>query len=345
MKKLISLGLVFIVLFVLSACGKDTLGEFPEVNENKKVDMTAEEMDTLLSTVDMNSQMEDSMLLSIDFNISAEEEHISYFTMVKEYDMTMELDLSSKTYISLSDQISDVALISNNTIDLSIEYDYVSTSMDDETVSIEGDLDVYFVDQFLYYNADLSSTEEDMFENGKYKMNLGITQSIWDEIFVNPEELADEFLDIGINPSELFDSIEMMDFLIESNMITAYKDGSTYTFMIDITKAKILENINALLDATMDTTDFVADEYFEYSLEIRDALDMFDKLEVSVVYVIEDDAVQKFGIEMDVEMDQNGTMVKMVGEIVIDMRVKLPELPKDIDEYDLTDSPLDGFGF
>ena len=70
MKKLISLGLFFIALFVLSACGGDTLGEFPEVNESKKVDMTAEEMNTLLSTVDMEAQMEEAMLLSIDLDMS-----------------------------------------------------------------------------------------------------------------------------------------------------------------------------------------------------------------------------------------------------------------------------------
>lgn len=345
MKKVFSLVLFFIGLVALTACGKDGLGDFPEVNENKKVDMTAEEMNTLLSTVDMDTQMEQAMLLSIDLDMSMEEEYISYFTMIKEYDMTMELELSSKTYISLSDQIDEVTFISNNSIDLAVEYDYVSTAMTDESESIKGDLDIYFTEQYLYYNADVTSTGEDMIENGKYKMNLGITQSIWDEVFVSPEDLADDYLDIGINPDELLDSVEMMDFLLKSGMISAYKDGSTYTFMINLTKANILSNINALLDATMDTTGWDAYDYMENAIEIQDSINLFDKLELSVVYVIKDDAVQKFGMEMDIQLEQDGVTVKIAGQIVADMNVELPKLPKDLDEYDLTETPLGGLGF
>lgn len=307
--------------------------------------MTAEEMNTLLSTVDMDTQMEQAMLLSIDLDMSMEEEYISYFTMIKEYDMTMELELSSKTYISLSDQIDEVTFISNNSIDLAVEYDYVSTAMTDESESIKGDLDIYFTEQYLYYNADVTSTGEDMIENGKYKMNLGITQSIWDEVFVSPEDLADDYLDIGINPDELLDSVEMMDFLLKSGMISAYKDGSTYTFMINLTKANILSNINALLDATMDTTGWDAYDYMENAIEIQDSINLFDKLELSVVYVIKDDAVQKFGMEMDIQLEQDGVTVKIAGQIVADMNVELPKLPKDLDEYDLTETPLGGLGF
>ncbi|MCD4827605.1 MAG: hypothetical protein K8Q99_07500 [Acholeplasmataceae bacterium] len=346
MKKVFSLVLFFVALVGLTACGNNGLGDFPEVNENKKVDMTAEEMNTLLSTVDMDTQMEQAMLLSIDLDMSVEEEYINYWTMIKEYDMTMDLELSSKTYISLSDQIDEVTFISNNSIDLAVEYDYVSTAMDDESESIKGDLDIYFTEQYLYYNVDVnSSSEEDMIENGKYKMNLGITQTMWDELFVSPEDMVDDYLDIGINPDELLDSLEMMTFLIDAGMISAYKDGSTYTFMINLTKANILSNINALLDATMDTTGWDTYDYMENAIEIQDAINEFDKLELSVVYVIEDDEVQKFGIEMDIELVQEGMTIKIAGQIVADMNVELPKLPKDLDEYDLTDSPLGGLGF
>ena len=162
---------------------------------------------------------------------------------------------------------------------------------------------------------------------------------------MSPQDLAGDYLDIGINPDELLDSIEMMDYLIEAGMISTYKDGSTYTFMINLTKANILSNLNGLLDITMDTTDFTPEDYIEYSLEIRDTLDMFDKLELSVIYVIEDDALQKFGIDMDVELTQDGMMINISGQIVADMNVELPDLPKDLDEYDLTDSPLGALGF
>lgn len=345
MKKIFSLVLLFIGLVVLTACGNNGLGDFPEVNENKKVNMTAEEMNTLLSNVDMDTQMDQAMLLSIDLDMSMAEEYTSYSTMIKEYDYTMDLELSSKTYISLSDQIDEVTIISNNSIDMTVDTDYVSTAMDDESDSIKGDFDVYFTNQFLYYNADVTSTEEDMIENGKYKMNLGITQSIWDKLFTSPEDLVDDYLDIGINPDELLESIEMMSFLVDSGMITSYKDGSTYTFMINLTKANILNNINALLDATMDTTDWDADDYVENAIEIQDAVNLFDKLELSVVYVIKDDAVQKLGFDLDIELEQDDMIIKVVGQIVIDMNVELPKLPKDLDEYDLTDSPLGQLGF
>ncbi len=345
MKKLISLSLFFIALLVLSACG-DTLGEFPEVNENKKVDMTAEEMNTLLSTVDMQTQIEQAMLLSIDLDMSVEQEYINPFTRIKEYDMSMDLILSSKTYISLSDQIDEVAIISNNTIDLSVITDYVSTAMTDEEDSIEGDLDVYFANQFLYYNADITSTsEDDLIDNGKFKVNLGITQSIWDEVFVSPEDLVGDYLDIGINPDELLDSVEMMTFMLDSGMISTYKDGSTYTFMIELTKAKLLSNLNGILDATMDTTGWDEIDYFEYSRELQDSINLFDQLELSLVYVIEDDSLQKIGIDMNFELNQEGAMIKVSGQIVADMNVELPDFPKDLDEYELTDSLLGKLGY
>lgn len=344
MKKLISLGLFFIVLLVLSACGKDTLGEFPEVNENKKVDMTAEEMNTLLSAVDMQNQMEEAMLLSIDLDMSVKESIINPLTRMKESDLSMDLVLSSKTYISLSDQIDEVALISNNTIDLNVKTDYIYALGDDED-SIVGDLDIYFMNQFLYYNADIETTATDgPIENGKYTMNLGITQSIWDEIFVSPQDLAD-YLGMGLNLDELLDSIEMMTFMLDSGMISTYKDGSTYTFMIDITKTKILDNLNDFLDATMDTTDWDAVDYFENSIELKDSINLFDKLELSLIYVIEDDVVQKAGISMNIDLDYDNLMVKIVGQIVVDLNVEMPEFPKDLDEYELTDSLLGKRGF
>ena len=344
MKKILSLGLFFIALIALSACNGNALGEFPEVNENKKVDMTAEEMNTLLSTVTMETQMEEAMLLTIDLDMSLEEEYINPFTMIKEFDSTMDLELSSKTYLSLSEDFDKIVMISNNTIDMNSTTDYVSTAMTDEDESIQGDLDVYFKNQFIYYNADLTAVDEDsLISNGKYKMNLGFIQTMWSELFTSPEDLVDDYLDIGINPDELLDSVEMMTYLIESGMISTYKDGSTYTFRIDITKAKLLSNLNSLLDATMDTTDWDEIDYFEYASEIQESINMFDQLEVSMVYVLEDDEIQKFGIEMNIEMNQDGAMVKVSGQIVVDMNVELPKFPSDLDEYEALDVPLFGF--
>jgi hypothetical protein len=346
MKKLISLGLFFIVLLVLSACGKDTLGEFPEVNENKKVDMTVEEMNTLLSAVDMQNQMEEAMLLSIDLDMNVEQGVINPLTRMKESDFIVDLVLSSKTYISLSDQIDEVALISNNTIDLSVKTEHVYASLMDEEDSIKGDLDIYFMQQFLYYNADIETTATDgPIENGKHTINLGVTQSIWDEIFVSPDDLVGDYLDIGIDPDEILDDVEMMTFMLESGMISAYKDGSAYTFMIDITKSKILDNLNDFLDATMDTTDWDSVDYFENSIELKDSINLFDKLELSLIYVVEDDVVQKAGISMNIELNEENMMVNIVGQIVIDMNVDMPDFPKDLDEYELTDSPLGLLGF
>jgi hypothetical protein len=277
--------------------------------------------------------------------MNIEENVINPLTRMKVSDRVIDFVLSSKTYISLSDQINEVALISNNTFDLSLVNDYLYAATSHEEDSIKGDLDIYFVDQFLYYNADVTTTEDDFIENGKFKMNLGITQSIWDNIFLFPEELFDNNLDIGINPEELIIDIEMMNFMIDSDMISVYKDKDAYTIVMDITKTKILDNLNNFLDVIMDTTGWDAVDYFENSRELRDTIYQFDKLDLSIIYVIEDDIVKKSGISMDIKLYQEFMKITIVGQIVVDMNVKLPDLPKDLDEYELTDSLLGKLGY
>jgi hypothetical protein len=93
----------------------------------------------------------------------------------------------------------------------------------------------------------------------------------------------------------------------------------------------------------MDTTDWDEIDYFEYASEIQESINMFDKLEVSMVYVLEDDAIQKFGIEMNIEMNQDGAMIKVSGQIVVDINVELPKFPSDLDEYEALEVPLFGF--
>ena len=83
MKKIFSFILIMVSLVMLNACGSTALGEFPEVKENKKVEMTAEEVNTLLADVDMETQMKQAMMLSIDLNVEVNEQINGFFSTEK----------------------------------------------------------------------------------------------------------------------------------------------------------------------------------------------------------------------------------------------------------------------
>ena len=349
MKKIFSLIILFAALFTLSACGDD-LGEFPEVKENKKVEMTADEVNTMLSSVDMEEQMKEAMMFSIDLELMVENTNSYYDWESDEYieESTIKVDgtMSSKTYVYLNEQIDEVALIMNNEIDMNYNEDYVDAQMEDDTQSAKGSLDVYFTNQFLYYNNDLTLTdveEEDMIENGKFKASLGITQAMWDQIYtIDSNGLVDQNL-INTNLEGLMEMDEAMEFMVDSGMLSVYKSGSEYTVVMTVSKAKILENINALIDMMMDTTGFTEADYSEYKIELEEQLDMFEKLEMSVAYVIEDNVIQKIAIRMDIKLDDEDMKLELSGKIVLDFKVDLPSFPKDLDEYKLTDAFSNGF--
>ncbi len=341
MKKILSFIIVFVSLLILSACGNTGLGEFPEVKESKKVEMTVDEVNTLLADVDMETQMKQAMMLSIDLNLKMDQEVNGFFSPNKVSDNSLSLIMSSKTYVSFSDQIDEVSLLSQNTINYNMAVNYVDELKEDTDEKIEGKLNAYFTNQYLYYDAQVTGLEDNEFiKDGKYKMNLGITQLMWDQIYNTPEGLLDDFAGIEINPAELIDNNDMMAFMMEEGFISIYKSGSTYTLMIAFTKQDIIDKKRDLFDAMKENEAWTEEYYVEFEADLDEMLAELQTLDLSIGIVIKDGVVEKMGVEIDIKMVNEQMSLDLSAKIVMDMNIKFPDFPKDLDEYKLTDLPL-----
>jgi hypothetical protein len=342
MKKLFSIFVLSMTLFLLVGC-KDNQGEFPEINENKEVEMTAEEVTTLLSAVNMETEVEDAMMLSINIDMSVVSETTDMWTSSKVSDTSVDLLLTSTTYMYMNDDIAEVKMLSENDVDLSVITNYVDEVMEDEDDHLKGSFNAYFTDQYLYYNADLETSSE-IVENGKYKLNFGVTQEMWDEVFTSPEDIVDDYLDVGIDLETAIDDSEMIGFMLDADMLKVYQSGGETTVLIDITKQGILEHANDLLDVMYDTTGWTEADYQEYKMnDFEMQLDMFTELELQVAFVLKDDQMTKMGYQFNISGETEDMSIDLTGTMVFDMFVDMPKMPSDLEDYELTEFPLEMF--
>jgi hypothetical protein len=342
MKKLFSIFVLSMTLFLLVGC-KDNQGEFPEINENKEVEMTAEEVTTLLSAVNMETEVEDAMMLSINIDMSVVSETTDMWTSSKVSDTSVDLLLTSTTYMYMNDDIAEVKMLSENDVDLSVITNYVDEAMEDEDDHLKGSFNAYFTDQYLYYNADLETSSE-IVENGKYKLNFGVTQEMWDEVFISPEDIVDDYLDVGIDLETAIDDSEMIGVMLDADMLKVYQSGGETTVLIDITKQGILEHANDLLDVMYDTTGWTEADYQEYKMnDFEMQLDMFTELELQVAFVLKDDQMTKMGYQFNISGETEDMSIDLTGTMVFDMFVDMPKMPSDLEDYELTEFPLEMF--
>jgi hypothetical protein len=243
----------------------------------------------------------------------------------------------------MHDDITEVKMLSENEIDLNVSTTFVEDSSLDEEESLKGSLNAYFTEQYLYYEADLESSSE-VLDNGKYKMNLGITQAMWDELFTNPEDLLDDYVDAGIDIDQAISDSEMIAVMLDAEMLKVYQSGGETTVYIDITKQGILDHAYDMLDAMYDTTDWSNDDYVENKInEFEMPLEMFTAFELEVAFVIEDDKMTKMGYQFNISGEEDGMSIDITGTMVFDMFVEMPKMPNDLDDYELTEFPLDMF--
>ena len=339
MKKIYSIFVLLMAVFLLTGCGDDK-GEFPEINENKEVEMSADEIITLLSAVDMETGSQEAMMLSIDLEMSVTNENTDFWTDTVVSNTNLDLTLSSTTYMLMHDEITEVKLLSENEIDLNMDTTYVNDSSLNEENSLKGNLNAYFVNQYFYYDANLESSTE-LLENGKYKMNLGITQSMWDELFSNPEDLVGDYVDIGIDIETVIEDNEMIGVMLDSDMLKIFQSGGETTAYIHITKQSILENAHAMMDAMYDTENWTEEDYAIYISDIEESLEMFSEFDVQVAFVIEDEKMIKMGYQFDISGESESMSIDISGTMVFDMFVDMPSMPSDLETYELTEFPLD----
>ncbi|AUD63934.1 hypothetical protein BK010_10170 [Tenericutes bacterium MO-XQ] len=342
MKKIISIFVIISTAVLMVGCGENQ-GEFPEINENEEVFMTTEELENVLTSIENQTQSLDTMLLSMNLDISVIEEYMDIWTFTKIAENTADINIQSKTYISLSDDIKKVQIISKNVIDGLIKStDFEDSSLNEEQ-RVTGTFDTYFTDQYLYYNADLKGGS--MFiDNGKYQMNVAITQSIWDDFFVNTDDTFDGFTNIDFNALAHIDNKKMLNALYASEMIKVYQNKNKTTIVLDTKKNDLLDHAYQLLNGMYDTSAWTTSDFNNHKINnFEIPLDMFEFIESKIAFVIEDNQITKIGCQVYAYIMDNGVKIEISGTFVFDMLVDMPKMPNDLDEYELTEIPLNLF--
>lgn len=338
MKKIFTMIVLSMALYLLSGCN-DNQGTFPEFDESHQVFMSSEEVVSLLSSIDGETQLYEVMLLSIDLDISVKEEFMDIWTYTKISENTADIKLQSKTYISLAEDISEVQLISNNQIDAVIK----STHMEDESLNeeetITGTVDAYFSNQNIYYDADVKGGSA-YIDNGKYKINVGITQAMWDEIY--SDTFLDDYADVDSDLVSSLNDQKMINTLFATEMIRTYQNGDETIVVLDLEKQELLEHANQILNSMYDTSTWTNTDYIEHKYEIFDQpLSAFEFFDTQIAIVIKDNQITKIGCDIYMYSIHNREKVEISGRVVFDMFAEMPKMPGDLEDYELTDLPLE----
>jgi hypothetical protein len=329
-------------MVLLIGC-RENQGEFPEINENEEVFMNTEELVNVLTSIDNQTQSLNTMLLSMNLDISVKEEYMDIWTFTKISESTADINIQSKTYVSLSDDIKKVQIISKNEIDSLIKSTIFEDTSLNEEQTVTGTFDAYFTDQYLYYNADLKGGSMYV-DNGKYQMNVAITQSVWDDFFVNNDDTFDDFTDIDINALAHIDNKKMINALFAAEMIKVYQNKKKTTVVLDIKKNDLLDHAYQLLNGMYDTSTWTTSDFNNYKTNnFEIPLDMFEFLESQIAFVIEDNQITKIGCQVYAYIMDNSLKIEISGTFVFDMFVDMPKMPNDLDEYKLTDIPFNIF--
>jgi hypothetical protein len=342
MKKIFIFSVFSMFLFLLVGCG-NKYGEFPEFDDSEEIFMTSEEITNMLSSVDNESLLYDTMLLSMNLDISLKEELIDIWSYNITAESTSNINIQSKAYFSLSEDIKEVRMVSENIIDMISKTTYFEDSSLNKEQKVTGTFDAYFSNQYMYYNADLNGGSK-YFDNGKYQMNVAITQAMWDEFYNDSDDLLGDYANIDLNIASNIDSKKMIKALLASEMISVYESNDITTVVLDIKKRDILDHAYQLLNGIYDTSSWTNSDFYNYKINIFEIpLNMFTFLETKFAFVIEDNQITKIGSQLYMYTMESGMKIEVTGTFVLDMFVEMPKIPNDLEDYELTEFSFDIF--
>lgn len=348
MKKILVVTVLMFSMFAMVGCGGAEVGEFPEVKERNLVEMSGDQMATMLSdvqTVDIN---QDALRMSLDLEGHIIEE--MYPTWDTSYESVTDIDLTSTVYLLLDEDITEVRLHAENDIDMHQEPVVLEDARDDATTDVTGKINVYFYNQFLYTNMELSDDSDapvEGIENGQFKYNLGITQSMWDDMYENLSlDAMDDLFDFSDYdmPQDQWADSETLEILMEEYPgIQVYETSAGHTLMVEVTK-------DLLLDHATDVAVALAEQQGEPMSEsdiqafddnLNDELSEYDAIDATVALVIEDDRMIQYAFDVDVTRMDSDEYLDLT--FIIDVGVEMPEFPDDLEDYELRDFPLNPY--
>ncbi len=345
MKKIIAVTVLMFSLLAMIGCGGAEVGEFPEVRERKLVEMSGDEMAAMLSDVQTADINQDAMRLSLDLEGHFIEE--MYSTWDTSYESMTDIDLTSTIYLLLDEDITEVRLHAENDIDMHQEPVVLEDARDDATTDVTGKINVYFYNQFLYTNMELSDDSDapvEGIENGQFKYNLGITQSMWDEIYENLSlDALDDMFDFSgyDTPQENWVDPDTFEILMEEYPgIKVYESSGGYTLMVEITKDLLLEHATDVVAALAEQQGepMSEAEIQAFDDDLSDELAEYDVIDATIALVIEDDRMVQYAFDVNMTAKNSDEYLDMI--FIIDVGVEMPEFPDDLEDYELRDFPL-----
>ena len=345
LKKIVLFLVGLFVTFGLAACNSSDIGEFPTFSEKDAVELSASEMIALFENIDYSSVDSESVRISIKGNFHTIDEYTegTYSTYNE-----VKLDIDAVLYALVSEQVNESKLFAEATIDF--------YSKDEETgsywgnysseMSLVGDAGVYFYNQYMYMNVDMTAVEDGDEESAVFKqrMRQQVTQAMWDEAFsmADPDAIGEimpipqEYLDMLQNGE--FD--EIMDAIPN---LKVYKNGNTYSIVFSVNKQGILDSmldvavaVMAEVDPEMSLAD-ITEMVNEAKTEINRVV---DELSFDFVISITENKVTKLAISLVFLSEEEDIDIDMT--LIIDINAELPKFPTDFDSYEIVDQPGEG---
>ncbi|MBU1093894.1 MAG: hypothetical protein KKH01_05480 [Firmicutes bacterium] len=358
MKKILGLLLVVATVFGLVACTEAVqVGEFPELDENKLVEMNAQEMVDLFSTLDYTGVSSESVRIGVngslfvDVDNTYEDSEWDYlneiYVPVTYYDENItDITIDAVLYAAASDQVSDVELFAEGTFDIYTYRHYSSYYggyITEDELNISGEAGMYFTNQSIYMRTDITGTqnEESMDTNFKEKLNTQFTQDMWDEYYNEVDTIEDPSDLSGLFGSDIITLLESGDIdqiLEEIPNLKVYQDGTTYSIQFTLNKTDIVNNFVDVFVAVSTEMGQVPtqDEIDEMEQTMIDQINTFiDELELDFVITIEEGRIVQIATALVFVGSDDTTSFDIDMAIIIDFGASVPKFPSDLDEYDV----------
>ncbi|MDY0074602.1 MAG: hypothetical protein RBR75_01790 [Acholeplasmataceae bacterium] len=347
MRKLFALITVFLLVLGLTACADTNPGEFPTFDEDKVVELSAQEMIELFENIDYTSVDSESVQITTQGHVYVIDESDPMNSFSTWRDETR-IDIDAVLFFLMSEDIDEVKGHAEGTLDLyqKNEYDDEWSDPEVDITEVDGEMGIYFTGGYLYMMVDGNHAEDGTDPEAvsfKQKLNQQVTQAMLDEAMgeVNPEDQIDEMV-----PQELLDMLENGDFdeiMDAIPNLKVYQDGTTFSIVFSITKQIALQSIEDIIVAYAEVmgeeiTQAQIDEMVE---EAEDQINaVIDELEFTYVISITGTRVTQVA-EMLVfkSVDEN---IDINLTTVIDFGVDTPDFPTDLDTYEAVDEPGEG---
>lgn len=318
MKK-IYIILILTSLLLLAGCVNERL-EFPTYLEVNKVEMTEDEIGSLLDTIDIETELKKVFSLSMYIDMAYDQE----FSNVAKVDFNV--GIASHGFIKLKDESSDLEFYLDHTVTMKKEVANLVDKGFNEKTKLSGMLHTYFTNQQLYVEYDFDNDLD-----GKYKLNNQEDLGLDDQLFLNYKTMIDKYILTHTTQEKL------IHFLLESDMIYVYEQDGKQSVYFDIDSNKISQN----KDMFIDPMNYDELQYLTAKTEFIKEVTENQKLNIKLSLDIIDEKLDAINITFDQSFYHNGGSTNYDVVIILKTNAVMPLFPKDLDQYESVDELYD----